>query len=389
MTALVLLIGLAAASLGAMNAMMVVFAATTRLMTSTSGPLVALFTQLAAAAMPAAAAFLALTVPLITASTTMLLLLATLAGVVATFLLLAASITATTAAFAALFAVMASTSLITASVTAISAGVSQMESAVSSGMQGIVQAMASGMRQAATQVTAGMNQSRSITTSGMAQITAATLAGVMAMIAAFILGKAQTTSTAQSMASSILAIFAALNLTNAGMNIIQGLINGMESMRSYVASTAMSIANQAAEAINNALQIHSPSRVTGKSGQFTDEGFAGGMIKSAGLVQQAANTAIVQPVESATQQIQEISAPDVPVRSSVLTESISAPQNVPGSGSGKGEGETITFVFSPTYHFEGDAPDRDEIVAANRMSEEEFAKMMKKWLRENKRTSFA
>ncbi len=48
-----------------------------------------------------------------------------------------------------------------------------------------------------------------------------------------------------------------------------------------------------------------------------------------------------------------------------------------------------TFVFSPTYQFYGEAPSKDDIVEANRMSQAEFEKMMKEYLRKHKRVAFA
>ena len=59
-----------------------------------------------------------------------------------------------------------------------------------------------------------------------------------------------------------------------------------------------------------------------------------------------------------------------------------------GSGNRDAEGNS-TFIFSPTYHFEGDAPSRKDLEDANRMSQAEFEKMMKEYLRNNKRVSFA
>ena len=46
-------------------------------------------------------------------------------------------------------------------------------------------------------------------------------------------------------------------------------------------------------------------------------------------------------------------------------------------------------MFSPTYRFEGDAPDKKDIVEANRMSQKEFERMMKEYIRNKGRVSFA
>ena len=51
-------------------------------------------------------------------------------------------------------------------------------------------------------------------------------------------------------------------------------------------------------------------------------------------------------------------------------------------------GPVYQITFSPVYHFEGEAPSRDDLVEANRMSQDEFNKMMDKYLREQARTNF-
>ena len=86
----------------------------------------------------------------------------------------------------------------------------------------------------------------------------------------------------------------------------------------------------------------------------------------------------------------EVPAP-ASARSAVLGETVGA---LSGNGGGKKQkggdsGDSPTFVFSPTYHFEGEAPSKEDIVEANRMSQKEFEKMMKEYLRKNKRTAFA
>ena len=49
---------------------------------------------------------------------------------------------------------------------------------------------------------------------------------------------------------------------------------------------------------------------------------------------------------------------------------------------------TYQISFSPVYHFEGEAPSRDEIIEANRISAEEFAERMDQWMRDNDRRVF-
>jgi len=67
------------------------------------------------------------------------------------------------------------------------------------------------------------------------------------------------------------------NLTSDGQNAMQGLIVGMESMRSNVIATAQSIASAVSSTIQSALDIHSPSRVMRGFGENIGEGLVIGM----------------------------------------------------------------------------------------------------------------
>lgn len=77
--------------------------------------------------------------------------------------------------------------------------------------------------------------------------------------------------------NNIKSVFSSMNLSSAGQNAMQGLINGMEAKRPAVVSKARNIANSVSRTINDALQIHSPSRVTTESGEFTTLGLINGM----------------------------------------------------------------------------------------------------------------
>lgn len=66
-------------------------------------------------------------------------------------------------------------------------------------------------------------------------------------------------------------------LYDSGVNAMQGLNDGMLSMLPTLLETAASIAAQVSAALNSALDIHSPSRVTFKTGVFTGKGMDLGM----------------------------------------------------------------------------------------------------------------
>lgn len=193
--------------------------------------------------------------------------------------------------------------------------------------------------------------------------------------------------------------------------MMAGLVNGMNSMRGSVMATASSIAKAASASINSSLKIHSPSKITTESGMFTGKGLVVGMentlgaIKSAGAsLGMAASSGLnkqlvneqqtiqnnIVPVDSESQQTRTIDMPEFKSRTSVLGETV---QNFSGNKDfekdKKDDGGGTTFVFSPTYRFEGDAPDKKDIVEANRMSQKEFERMMKEYIRNKGRLSFA
>lgn len=88
-------------------------------------------------------------------------------------------------------------------------------------------------------------------------------------------GGARAVSTARSMASSIVS---ALNTAqsgaySAGYNIGAGLANGMAASLGRVRSIATQLAAEAERAIRAEAQIHSPSRVSGKLGDYWAQGW--------------------------------------------------------------------------------------------------------------------
>lgn len=64
---------------------------------------------------------------------------------------------------------------------------------------------------------------------------------------------------------------------NIGKSVMQGLLDGLESMESSLYSKAQSIADNIANTVKTALDIHSPSRVMFELGGFTMQGFQNGL----------------------------------------------------------------------------------------------------------------
>lgn len=92
-------------------------------------------------------------------------------------------------------------------------------------------------------------------------------------------------STMSQMKSSI----DGLDLYSTGVNVMNGLINGMESRRGGLISTAQSIAQTVKNTMNNALDIHSPSRELYKTGVYTGLGQINGMKSTLPEIQQTAD----------------------------------------------------------------------------------------------------
>lgn len=68
-----------------------------------------------------------------------------------------------------------------------------------------------------------------------------------------------------------------IDLVTIGKNVIQGLINGIKSMIGEVGKAIRRIADTITDGIRDALDIHSPSRVTTELGIFTGQGFVNGI----------------------------------------------------------------------------------------------------------------
>lgn len=78
-----------------------------------------------------------------------------------------------------------------------------------------------------------------------------------------------------SMISSITGF--AGQMVSAGVNLVQGFINGIGSMVSSAVNAAANIASSALNAVKGFLGIHSPSRVMEKMGVYTGQGFVNGI----------------------------------------------------------------------------------------------------------------
>lgn len=204
-------------------------------------------------------------------------------------------------------------------------------------------------------------------------------------------------STVQQMGASVQSALNSISLSQSGTNMMQGLVNGIVSMRPQVEAAARDVAQAAAGSVNHALQIHSPSRLMDKSGQFVDKGFAGGMIKNAGLVKSAAQTAMAQPVidtgkgmrGSMTRSVMDMQEGMQKSRvRSALDGVLASSSTVNNSTVDNRSQSSPTLVYSPTYQIQGNASG-DDIVRADKQLRAEFEKLMREFIRKNGMTKFA
>ena len=250
-------------------------------------------------------------------------------------------------------------------------------------------ATSSGISQMTATVGTGVMQIKSTTEAG-AQATLAAIRSAMAsFVAAVNAGGAAAVAACGSTASGMVSAFAGLSgsMYSAGSFAMAGLRNGIAAGGAAAIAQARSIANQVAATVNSALKIHSPSRVLDQSGQYAGQGFAGGIQKTGALVQKAASESLALPVMDAGSKTLE--APQFESRSSVIGDTVNSFRGQNNQNAGQQQTAGQTFVFSPTYRFEGGAPSKSDIVEANKMSQDDFKKMMREYLRTEGRRAFA
>lgn len=254
-------------------------------------------------------------------------------------------------------------------------------------------AMAMAMTTAATAISAGgmMIQASMMMIQASSAATVATVtAGAMQMAVAVMSAGASAVGSARSTAAGIQGAFASVNLYSAGVNMMAGLVSGINSMSGAVMAAASSIASAAAATVNSALKVHSPSKLMIQTGQFTGQGLAIGLRNSADLVRQAAQMSLATPVISSTAATRSVEAPTFTnSRTGVISDTVRGFSGTDNGNNNKKDSSSPTFVFSPTYRFESGTPEKKDIVDANKMSQDEFAKMMKEFIRSNGRVSLA
>jgi hypothetical protein len=144
--------------------------------------------------------------------------------------------------------------------------------------------------------------------------------------------RAEVNSTAAGMKNWVTDHFqpAGAWLTNAGISIVQGLANGILAEASVAVSAAQSLANAVTSTVNNALQVHSPSRVMHQIGVFTGQGLGLGILSQEPFVGQAAGTLAMASVQGLAG---IASAQSLSALGSLGVPSIGSPASLPGVSS--------------------------------------------------------
>lgn len=359
-------ITLTAGALTLCSASIVAFKASAAGINAVATPTAAAFTRMAVAVAPFIAAIAALTGPMMATSASMVVFAGGITVAAASATALAVSLRTTMATLGTLGAL-----------TTVS-------------MNMVTVAIRNSMTQSNQAVVTGITVMRTTTQTGMTTIVDVTRNGMTMFVAAVRTGGAQAVASCRSTSSQMVGAFSGLSgsMYSAGSYAMAGLRNGIAAGGAAAIAQARSIANQVAATVNSALKIHSPSRVLDQSGQFAGQGLAGGIQKTGALVQKAANDSLVQPVKDAGSKTFE--TPTFENRSSVIGETVSAfTGEKAAASSNNNQAGGQQFIFSPTYHFESGTPKKEDVVEANRMSQEEFKKMMKQYLRSEGRRSFA
>lgn len=94
--------------------------------------------------------------------------------------------------------------------------------------------------------------------------------------------------TATSIMNNIIGFFKTINLRQIGKDIVQGLINGIGSMKDAVVSKAKSIASAIPDGVKKVLKIASPSKVMIQQGKWTGQGLAKGLDSTKKTVKKSA-----------------------------------------------------------------------------------------------------
>ena len=111
---------------------------------------------------------------------------------------------------------------------------------------------------------------------------------------------------------SITTSFKSQNWGQIGLDIVQGIANGLTNAINYIVEAAKGVAEAALSTLKGLLHIESPSKDGVYVGEMLDRGFAGGVEKYASLV----DDAVSDLGNSAIMQLQTAGAQGINIKSS-------------------------------------------------------------------------
>ena len=179
-----------------------------------------------------------------------------------------------------------------AMVVAIASGMNTSRSAMQSGTNANVQVTTMSMQRIRSATQAGMSANTQVVTSGMRTMQSATTSGMSALARAVQVGMSSSQNAVRSGTSAMNAIVSNLQsgFYSSGVYASQGLAQGINAGASSAMAAARRVASSVAATMRNALDIHSPSRVTEEIGEYTSEGVEIGMLNRLKNIKSVANT---------------------------------------------------------------------------------------------------
>lgn len=133
-----------------------------------------------------------------------------------------------------------------------------------------------------------MTQMEDVVKSGMDTVAKTASQKMKEFVQAISNGGTQTKTKLSEIKTNIETVFTTINLRDTGKNIIQGLIDGIDSKRSAAIAAARDIADAIRDTIDSAMGIASPSKVMMEKGRYITEGLAIGMTNRLRDVKRAA-----------------------------------------------------------------------------------------------------
>lgn len=246
------------------------------------------------------------------------------------------------------------------------------------------------------EVTAAMTQA-------MTQADTIAQNGITAIIATFTIGGTQAVVVCRTATGQMVAVFVTLSgsMRLAGQNAMAGLRDGIRSDGALAVAQARAVARQVSTAVNSTLKIHSPSKVLMQSGQYAGQGLALGIKATEPEVANAAGKYLARPTIAAVggdagaadagtvQRGQILQNAAGVYRSGAIGETIqNSTNNTVTNTTNNQTAQAPVVTFAPNITITGNATQED-VSQALRMSQKDFEKMMKEYLREKGRVSFA